>query len=116
LWLKAVRRRRIKVAFKQAQPWAMLLTSRADWLRTIDLDGSANIHEWQEVLGLPRAPPGEWSLPYAPSSNEFPCVRWQVTAIARNGDPYEGSCVAIYRFENGRIVEDWAIVAPALWP
>jgi hypothetical protein len=29
-------------------------------------------------------------------------VRWQVTAIARNGNPYEGSCVAIYRFENGR--------------
>jgi hypothetical protein len=43
-------------------------------------------------------------------------VRWQVTAIARNGDPYEGSCVAIYCFENGRIAEDWRIVAPALWP
>ena len=43
-------------------------------------------------------------------------VRWQVTATARNGNPYEGSCVAIYRFENGRIAEDWGIVAPALWP
>jgi ketosteroid isomerase-like protein len=43
-------------------------------------------------------------------------VRWQVTATAHNGNPYEGSCVAIYRFENGRIAEDWGIVAPALWP
>ena len=43
-------------------------------------------------------------------------VRWQVTATAHNGDPYEGSCVAIYRFENGRIAEDWGIVAPAPWP
>jgi ketosteroid isomerase-like protein len=43
-------------------------------------------------------------------------VRWQVTATALNGNPYEGSCVAIYRFENGRIAEDWGIVAPALWP
>ena len=43
-------------------------------------------------------------------------VRWEVTATARNGNPYEGSCVAIYRFENGRIAEDWGIVAPALWP
>lgn len=41
-------------------------------------------------------------------------VRWQVSAIADN--PYEESCVAIYRFENGRIAEDWGIVAPALWP
>jgi ketosteroid isomerase-like protein len=41
-------------------------------------------------------------------------VRWQVNLIADN--PYEGSCVAIYRFENGRIAEDWGIVAPALWP
>jgi len=41
-------------------------------------------------------------------------VRWQVSPIADN--PYEGSCVAIYRFENGRIAEDWGIVAPALWP
>jgi ketosteroid isomerase-like protein len=43
-------------------------------------------------------------------------VRWQVTATADNGNLYEGSCVAIYRFENGRIAEDWGIVAPALWP
>jgi predicted SnoaL-like aldol condensation-catalyzing enzyme len=35
-------------------------------------------------------------------------VRWQVTATADNRNPYEGSCVAIYRFENGRIAEDWA--------
>jgi ketosteroid isomerase-like protein len=43
-------------------------------------------------------------------------VRWQVTATAHNGNPYEGSCVAIYRFENGSIAEDWGIIAPALWP
>ena len=43
-------------------------------------------------------------------------VRWQVTTTAQNGDPYQGSCVAIYRFQNGRIAEDWGIVAPALWP
>jgi ketosteroid isomerase-like protein len=43
-------------------------------------------------------------------------VRWQVTATAPNRNPYQGSCVAIYRFENGRIAEDWGIVAPALWP
>jgi hypothetical protein len=43
-------------------------------------------------------------------------VRWQVTATAHNGNPYEGSCVALYRFENGRIAEDWGIVASALWP
>jgi ketosteroid isomerase-like protein len=43
-------------------------------------------------------------------------VRWQVTATTYNGSPYEGSCVAIYRFENGRIAEDWGIVAPAHWP
>ena len=42
-------------------------------------------------------------------------VRWQVTATADN-NPYEGSCVAIYRFENGRIAEDWGTVASALWP
>ena len=41
-------------------------------------------------------------------------VRWQVCAIGDNPD--EGSCVAIYRFENGRIAEDWGIVSPALWP
>src|ERR1700738_3589534 len=36
-------------------------------------------------------------------------VRWQVTETAHNGNPYEGSCVAIYRFENERIAEDWGI-------
>jgi hypothetical protein len=24
--------------------------------------------------------------------------------------------MAIYRFENGRIAEDWGIAIPALWP
>src|SRR6202007_1527562 len=34
-------------------------------------------------------------------------VRWQVTATADNRNPYEGSCVAIYRFENGRTHAAW---------
>lgn len=42
-------------------------------------------------------------------------VRWQVTATSDDGNPYEGSCVAIYRFVGGRIAEDWGIVAPAVW-
>ena len=43
-------------------------------------------------------------------------VRWQVSATAHDGNAYEGSCVAIYRFENGRIAEDWGIASPAFWP
>ena len=43
-------------------------------------------------------------------------VRWQVTASYEDGKPYERSIVAIYRFKDGRIAEDWGIVAPALWP
>ena len=43
-------------------------------------------------------------------------VRWQVTATAYDGQPSERSIMAIYRFENGRIAEDWGIAIPALWP
>ena len=43
-------------------------------------------------------------------------VRWQVTASYEDGKPYERSIVAIYRFEDGRIAEDWGIATPALWP
>ena len=43
-------------------------------------------------------------------------VRWQVTGTYDNGKPYERSIMAIYRFENGRIAEDWGIATPALWP
>jgi len=43
-------------------------------------------------------------------------VRWQLTATDYDGKPYERSIMAIYRFENGRIAEDWGIASPALWP
>ncbi len=43
-------------------------------------------------------------------------VRWQLTATYDDGKPYERSIMAIYRFENGRIAEDWGIAIPALWP
>ena len=43
-------------------------------------------------------------------------VRLQVTATEDDGKPYERSIMAIYRFENGRIAEDWGISSPALWP
>jgi ketosteroid isomerase-like protein len=43
-------------------------------------------------------------------------VRWQLTATYDDGQPYERSIMAIYRFENGRIAEDWGISIPTLWP
>lgn len=43
-------------------------------------------------------------------------VRWQLTATYNDGERYERSILAIYRFENGRIAEDWGIASPALWP
>ena len=42
-------------------------------------------------------------------------VRWQLTATYE-GRPFEQSIIAIYRFENGRIAEDWGISVRALWP
>jgi ketosteroid isomerase-like protein len=42
-------------------------------------------------------------------------VRWQLTATYEGG-PFEQSIMAIYRFENGRIAEDWGISIRALWP
>ena len=41
-------------------------------------------------------------------------VRWQLTATYE-GRPFEQSIMAIYRFENGRIAEDWGISIGALW-
>ena len=43
-------------------------------------------------------------------------VRWQLTATYDDGKPFERSIMSIYRFENGRIAEDWGISIPALWP
>lgn len=42
-------------------------------------------------------------------------VRWQLTATY-NGEPLEQSIMAIYRFEGGRIAEDWGISIQASWP
>jgi ketosteroid isomerase-like protein len=42
-------------------------------------------------------------------------VRWQLTATYE-GKPFEQSIMAIYRFEEGRIAEDWGISIRALWP
>ena len=41
-------------------------------------------------------------------------VRWQLTATYE-GKPFEQSIMAIYRFEQGRIAEDWGISVRALW-
>jgi ketosteroid isomerase-like protein len=43
-------------------------------------------------------------------------VRLQLTATDSEGKPYERSIMAIYRFENRRIAEDWGFSIPALWP
>jgi ketosteroid isomerase-like protein len=42
-------------------------------------------------------------------------VRWQLTATY-DGRPFEQSIMAIYRFEKGRIAEDWGISIRTLWP
>jgi predicted SnoaL-like aldol condensation-catalyzing enzyme len=42
-------------------------------------------------------------------------VRWQLTATY-DGKPFEQSIMAIYRFEKGRIAEDWGISFQAHWP
>jgi len=42
-------------------------------------------------------------------------LRWQVTATY-DDKPFEESIIAIYRFEQGRIAEDWGIAIRALWP
>jgi hypothetical protein len=41
-------------------------------------------------------------------------VRWQLTATCE-GEPFEQSIMAIYRFEKGRIAEDWVSSMRALW-
>jgi ketosteroid isomerase-like protein len=42
-------------------------------------------------------------------------VRWQLTAMS-DGRPFEQSLMAIYRFEEGRIAEDWGFGIRKLWP
>jgi ketosteroid isomerase-like protein len=42
-------------------------------------------------------------------------VRRRLTATY-NGEPFQVSIMAICRFEEGRIVEDWGIPILATWP
>jgi predicted SnoaL-like aldol condensation-catalyzing enzyme len=42
-------------------------------------------------------------------------VRWRA-AWTDAGETREASLIAIYRFENGRIAEDWGVSARAPWP
>lgn len=42
-------------------------------------------------------------------------VRWQLTATY-DGRPFRSSIMAIYRFEDGRIAEDWGVSVRAPWP
>jgi predicted ester cyclase len=42
-------------------------------------------------------------------------VRWRFSGM-RNGAPLPRSAIAIYRFEDGRIAEDWGTITPADWP
>jgi ketosteroid isomerase-like protein len=42
-------------------------------------------------------------------------VRWQLTATY-DGKPFQSSIMAIYRFEEGRIAEDWGFAIRAPWP
>jgi predicted SnoaL-like aldol condensation-catalyzing enzyme len=42
-------------------------------------------------------------------------VRWRLTGTCE-GRPFEQSIMAIYRFEMGRMAEDWGISIRAPWP
>ena len=42
-------------------------------------------------------------------------VRWQLSAT-HDGKPFHRAMMAIYRFEQGRIAEDWGILAQGEWP
>jgi ketosteroid isomerase-like protein len=42
-------------------------------------------------------------------------VRWELSATWE-GKPFEEAIVAIYRFDGGRIAEDWGVSFRALWP
>lgn len=43
-------------------------------------------------------------------------VRWQVSGTYDNGKPYGQSIMSIYRFEKGRIAEDWGMAIQVPWP
>jgi predicted ester cyclase len=43
------------------------------------------------------------------------CVRWSVSGT-KDGKPAAAALIAIYRFEGGRIAEDWGTGVRAAWP
>ncbi len=43
-------------------------------------------------------------------------VRWRVRWTGKDDDAQEAAIVAIYRFENGLIAEDWGVSVRAAWP
>jgi ketosteroid isomerase-like protein len=43
-------------------------------------------------------------------------VRWRLTGTHDDGKPFERSIMSIYRFENGRVAEDWGMAMPTPWP
>ena len=43
------------------------------------------------------------------------CVRWAISG-RRDGLEISAACVAIYRFAEGLIAEDWGVAAPTPWP
>jgi predicted SnoaL-like aldol condensation-catalyzing enzyme len=43
------------------------------------------------------------------------CVRWAFSGV-RDRVPITASCVAIYRFANNMIAEDWGVTVRAPWP
>ena len=68
------------------------------------------------IAFLPPKPPINVEILDMIEGSDRVAVRWQLTATSDEGKPYERSIMAIYRFENGRIAEDWGISIPALWP
>jgi hypothetical protein len=42
-------------------------------------------------------------------------VRWRLSATL-DGQPLSSSIMAMYRFEGGRIAEDWGVSVRKVWP
>ncbi len=43
------------------------------------------------------------------------CVRWSFSGL-RDGAKITASCMATYRFKDGRIAEDWGLTTRRPWP
>ena len=75
--------------------------------------GHEGVAEMRARLVL--APPIKLEILDMVEEGDRVAVRWQRTATY-NGEPFEQSIMAIYRFEKGRIAEDWGLATRALWP